>query len=164
MTLAQFPKKLAFSKSWYCTHEKTLDFFPEMTLAQFPKPDFWNFHWIFFPEMTLAQFPKPDFLNFRWIFFPKMTLAQFPVFGFFFQDSQIGVNSLFCWSMENNETYRITYCAFIAKLSLNKLLVTHELGFNLRLALSQIKNVPGASSVLTNMRTFKNVSQNMFGS
>ena len=47
--------------------------------------------WIFFPEMTLAQFPKSDFLNFRWIFFPKMTLAQFPVFGFFFQDSRIGV-------------------------------------------------------------------------
>ena len=48
--------------------------------------------WTFFPEMTLAQFPKSDFLNFRWIFFPKMTLAQFPVFGFFFQDSRIGVN------------------------------------------------------------------------
>ena len=56
--------------------------------------------WIFFPEMTLAQFPKSDFLNFRWIFFPKMTLAQFPVFGFFFQDSRIGVKyaliSYFC--------------------------------------------------------------------
>ena len=41
--------------------------------------------------MTLAQFPKSDFLNFRWNFFPKMTLVQFPVFGFFFQDSRIGV-------------------------------------------------------------------------
>ena len=51
--------------------------------------------WIFFPEMTLAQFPKSDFLNFRWIFFPKMTLAQFPVFGFFFQDSRIGVKGYF---------------------------------------------------------------------
>ena len=51
--------------------------------------------WIFFPEMTLAQFPKSDFLNFRWIFFPKMTLAQFPVFGFFFQDSRIGVKNNF---------------------------------------------------------------------
>ena len=50
--------------------------------------------WIFFPEMTLAQFPKSDILNFRWIFFPKMMLAQFPVFGFFFQDSRIGVKLL----------------------------------------------------------------------
>ena len=49
--------------------------------------------WIFFPEMTLAQFPKPEFFNFRWIFFPKMTLAQFPDFGFFFQNSRIGVKS-----------------------------------------------------------------------
>ena len=51
--------------------------------------------WIFFPEMTLAQFPKSYFLNFRWIFFPKTTLAQFPVFGFFFQDSRIGVKSFY---------------------------------------------------------------------
>ena len=50
--------------------------------------------WIFFPEMTLAQFPKPEFFNFRWIFFPKMTLAQFPDFGFFFQNSRIGVKRL----------------------------------------------------------------------
>ena len=51
--------------------------------------------WIFFPEMTLAQFPKSDFFIFRWIFFPKMTLAQFPIFGFFIQDSRIAVNSLY---------------------------------------------------------------------
>merc|ERR1711911_289417 len=71
-----------------------------MTLAQFPKNKLFKNHdtvlmkklWIFFPEMTLAQFPKSDFFIFRWIFFPKMTLAQFPVFGFFFQDSRIGVN------------------------------------------------------------------------
>ena len=71
-----------------------------MTLAQFPKNKLFKNHdtvlmkklWIFFPEMTLAQFPKSDFFIFRWIFFPKMTLAQFPIFGFFFQDSRIGVN------------------------------------------------------------------------
>jgi len=70
-----------------------------MTLAQFPKNKLFKNHdtvlmkklWIFFPEMTLAQFPKSDFFIFRWIFFPKMTLAQFPIFGFFFQDSRIGV-------------------------------------------------------------------------
>ena len=50
--------------------------------------------WIFFPEMTLAQFPKLNFSDFGWIFFPKMTLTQFPVFGFFFQDSRIGVKRL----------------------------------------------------------------------
>ena len=61
-TLTQFPKFFLPKKSWLYTHEKSLDFFS---------------------EMTLAQFPKSDFLNFRWIFFPKMTLAQFPVFGFF---------------------------------------------------------------------------------
>ena len=69
-----------------------------MTLAQFPKNKLFKNHdtvlmkklWIFFPEMTLAQFPKSDFFIFRWIFFPKMTLAQFPIFGFFFQDSRIG--------------------------------------------------------------------------
>jgi len=72
-----------------------------MTLAQFPKNKLFKNHdtvlmkklWIFFPEMTLAQFPKSDFFIFRWIFFPKMTLAQFPIFGFFFQDSRIGVNN-----------------------------------------------------------------------
>ena len=53
--------------------------------------------WIFFPEMTLAQFPKSDFLNFRWIFFSKMTLAQFPAFRFFFQNTRIGVNRLNFW-------------------------------------------------------------------
>jgi len=73
-----------------------------MTLAQFPKNKLFKNHdtvlmkklWIFFPEMTLAQFPKSDFFIFRWIFFPKMTLAQFPIFGFFFQDSRIGVNDI----------------------------------------------------------------------
>ena len=73
-----------------------------MTLAQFPKNKLFKNHdtvlmkklWIFFPEMTLAQFPKSDFFIFRWIFFPKMTLAQFPIFGFFFQDSRIGVKVL----------------------------------------------------------------------
>jgi len=73
-----------------------------MTLAQFPKNKLFKNHdtvlmkklWIFFPEMTLAQFPKSDFFIFRWIFFPKMTLAEFPIFGFFFQDSRIGVKML----------------------------------------------------------------------
>ena len=43
--------------------------------------------------MTLTHFPKGDFWNFTWIFFPKMTLTHFPVFGFFFQNTRIGVNS-----------------------------------------------------------------------
>ena len=47
--------------------------------------------WIFCPEMTLAQFPKSKFWNFCWIFCPEMTLAQFPEFGFFVQNSRIGV-------------------------------------------------------------------------
>ena len=46
----------------------------------------------FFPEMTLTHFPKSNFWNFGWIFFPRMTLTHFPAFGFFFQDSRIGVN------------------------------------------------------------------------
>ena len=50
--------------------------------------------WIFFPEMTLTHFPKSDFWNFGWIFFPRMTLTHFPAFGFFFQDSRIGVNQI----------------------------------------------------------------------
>jgi len=72
---------------------KLMDFFSKNDAGSVPKKIvFFKNHdtvlmeklWIFFPEMTLAQFPKPVFLNFRWIFFPKMTLAQFPVFGFFF--------------------------------------------------------------------------------
>ena len=47
--------------------------------------------WIFCPEMTLAQFPKSKFWNFCWIFCPEMTLAQCPEFGFFVQNSRIGV-------------------------------------------------------------------------
>ena len=47
--------------------------------------------WIFCPEMTPAQFPKSDLWNFCWIFCPEMTLAQFPEFGFFVQNSRIGV-------------------------------------------------------------------------
>ena len=43
--------------------------------------------------MTLTHFPKGDFWNFTWIFFPKMTLTHFPVFGFFFQNTRIGVNT-----------------------------------------------------------------------
>ena len=39
--------------------------------------------WIFPPEMTPAQFPKSDLWNFCWILFPEMTLAHFPEFGFF---------------------------------------------------------------------------------
>ena len=70
-----------------------------MTLTQFPKKNFSKIHdhitrkkvWIFFPEMTLTHFPKSDFLNLTWIFFPRMTLTHFPTFGFFFQDSRIGV-------------------------------------------------------------------------
>ena len=50
--------------------------------------------WIFCPEMTLAQFPKSKFWNFCWIFCPEMTLAQFPEFGFFVQNSRIGVKSV----------------------------------------------------------------------
>ena len=48
--------------------------------------------WIFCPEMTLAQFPESKFWDFCWIFCPEMTLAQFPEFGFFVQNSRIGVN------------------------------------------------------------------------
>ena len=147
-----------FSKNDAGSVPKKISFLKIMILYSWKNTGF------FFQKWRWLSSQNSIFWIFVGFFFPKMTLAQFPIFGFFFQDSQIGVNSLFCWSMENNETYRITSCAFIAKLSLNKLLVTHELGFNLRLALSQIKNVPGASSVLTNMRTFKNVSQNMFGS
>ena len=47
--------------------------------------------WIFFPKMTLPDVPKIRFSGFLLEFFPKMALAQFPVFGFFFQDSRIGV-------------------------------------------------------------------------
>ena len=47
--------------------------------------------WIFCLEMTPAQFPKSDLWNFCWIFCPEMTLAQFPEFGFFVQNSRIGV-------------------------------------------------------------------------
>ena len=47
--------------------------------------------WIFCPEMTLAQFPESKFWDFCWIFCPEMTLAQFPEFGFFVQNSRIGV-------------------------------------------------------------------------
>ena len=76
--------------------------------------------WIFFPEMTLAQFPKSNFLNFRWIFFPKMTLAQFPVFGFFFQDSRIGVkdieNLLFCLFSEFNPFIFVLIRLFMVSL------------------------------------------------
>ena len=85
-----------------------------MTLAQFPKNKLFKNHdtvlmkklWIFFPEMTLAQFPKSDFFIFRWIFFPKMTLAQFPIFGFFFQDSRIGVKGC---SISKNKVQIIMY-------------------------------------------------------
>ena len=49
--------------------------------------------------MTLTQFPKNFFENYEdilgkmvWIFCPEMTLAQFPEFGFFVQNSRIGVN------------------------------------------------------------------------
>ena len=52
--------------------------------------------WIFCPEMTLAQFPKSKFWNFCWIFCPEMTLAQIPEFGFFVQNSRIGVKFKFC--------------------------------------------------------------------
>ena len=70
-----------------------------MTLTQFPKFFLAKNHdqvlmkkvWIFFPKMTLPDVPKIRFLDFCLDFFPKMTLAQFPVFGFFFQDSRIGV-------------------------------------------------------------------------
>ena len=41
--------------------------------------------------MTLAQFPESKFWDFCWIFCPEMTLAQFPEFGFFVQNSRIGV-------------------------------------------------------------------------
>ena len=53
---------------------------------------------IFYPEMTPAQFPKSDLWNFCWIFWPEMTLAQFPEFGFFVQNSRIGVK-LENWSL-----------------------------------------------------------------
>ena len=46
---------------------------------------------IFCPEMTPAQFPKSDLWNFCWIFCPEMTLAQIPEIGFFVQNSRIGV-------------------------------------------------------------------------
>ena len=92
-----------------------------MTLAQFPKNKLFKNHdtvlmkklWIFFPEMTLAQFPKSDFFIFRWIFFPKMTLAQFPIFGFFFQDSRIGVKGLeyFFGDIDGCESHRETFVA-----------------------------------------------------
>ena len=73
-----------------------------MTLTHFPKFFLPKNHdqvlmkkvWIFFPEMTLTHFPKSDFWNFGWIFFPRMTLTHFPAFGFFFQDSRIGVNNM----------------------------------------------------------------------
>ena len=78
---------------------KLMDFFSKNDAGSVPKNKLFKNHdtvlmkklWIFFPEMTLAQFPKSDFFIFRWIFFPKMTLAEFPIFGFFFQDSRIGV-------------------------------------------------------------------------
>ena len=50
--------------------------------------------WSFCPEMTPAQFPKSDLWNFRWIFCPEMTLAQFAEFGFFVQNSRIGVKDV----------------------------------------------------------------------
>ena len=71
---------------------KLMDFFSKNDAGSVPKKiSFlkimilysWKNSGFFFPEMTLAQFPKPDFFIFRWIFFPKMTLAQFPIFGFF---------------------------------------------------------------------------------
>ena len=44
--------------------------------------------------MTLTQFPESKFWDFCWNFCPEMTLAQFPEFGFFVQNSRIGVKWL----------------------------------------------------------------------
>jgi len=64
--------------------------------------------WIFCPEMTPAQFPKSDFWNFCWIFCPEMTLAQFPEFGFFVRNSRIGVDLS---SLENPDSESRLYIA-----------------------------------------------------
>jgi len=66
--------------------KKLLDFFSDMTLAQFPKFD--NLENLFFhaklPEEALSDtFPRNDAprrSQTRLDFFSKMTLAQFPVF------------------------------------------------------------------------------------
>ena len=91
MTLTQFPKK-KFSKIHdHIPRKKVWIFFPEMTLTHFPKSDFFNLTWIFFPRMTLTHFQKAIF-GILAGFFPTGTLTHFPAFGFFFQDSRIGVN------------------------------------------------------------------------
>ena len=70
----------------------------------------WKKSGFFFHKWRSQTFPNFDFLNFRWIFFPKMTLAQFPVFGFFFQDSRIGVNNDFCQKEERVTKYCDSNC------------------------------------------------------
>ena len=47
--------------------------------------------WIF-SRNDAYSFPKKRFFEFKLDFFPRMTLTHFPTFGFFFQDSRIGVN------------------------------------------------------------------------
>jgi len=61
------PEKYLFKNSWPYIQEKSLDFFPEMTLTHFPKSDFWNFGWIFFSKNDAYSFPG------FWIFFPRFT-------------------------------------------------------------------------------------------
>ena len=74
-------------------------YFPEMTLTHFPKNIFFKNSWPYIQEKSLDffsrndaySFPKKRFLEFWLDFFPRMTLTHFPTFGFFFQDSRIGV-------------------------------------------------------------------------
>ena len=47
----------------------------------------------FLSRNDASSIPNIRSLEFFWIFRPEMTLAQFPEFGFFVQNSRIGVKN-----------------------------------------------------------------------
>ena len=67
-----------------------------------------------------------------WIFCPEMTLAQFPEFGFFVQNSRIGVK----WS--NNRNYDKIIPGFIHKLYTARFQISDLLRLN-KVICSQIR-------------------------
>ena len=65
MTLTQFPKNIFFKNSWPYIQEKSLDFFSRNDAYSFPKKRFLEFWLDFFSKNDAYSFP--DF----WIFFPR---------------------------------------------------------------------------------------------
>ena len=50
--------------------------------VKFPKVKKEN--WILFPQNTLGEVPKMDFFNFHWILFPRNTIGEVPSFWILF--------------------------------------------------------------------------------